>query len=111
MGRCEWCRVGTDGRTSCSDLDNKAQSSLGTGPSQPYYPSHFRRGTIIQLASGQLKRVEELSTEDFIRSADLSRELKMDSSTVVRIEEKNNDIVLLCFSVGNQKVQVRLVCR
>ena len=64
------------------------------------------RGTVIQLASGELKRVEELNTEDFVRSANLSSALKMDSSTVVRLEEKTKDIVLLCFSVGENKVQV-----
>uniref|UniRef100_A0A914W3N7 AXH domain-containing protein n=1 Tax=Plectus sambesii TaxID=2011161 RepID=A0A914W3N7_9BILA len=78
-----------------------------TLPTQPYYPSHFMRGTVIQLASGELKRVEELNTEDFIRSASLSDDLKMDSSTVVRVEEKTKDTsVLLCFSVGEHKVQV-----
>ncbi len=82
---------------------------MGGGPSlptQPYYPSHFMRGTVIQLASGELKRVEDLNTEDFVRSANLSNDLKMDSSTVVKIEEKSKDTVLLCFSVGEHKVQV-----
>lgn len=79
----------------------------GRLPLQPYYPSHFMKGTMIQLANGELKRVEELNTDDFIGSAQASRTLKMDSSTVVKIEEKTKDTVLICFSVGEHKVQVR----
>ena len=85
-------------------------SALHNNPSSsqpsPYYPSHFMRGTIIQLASGELKRVEELAADDFIQSAHASHDLRMDSSTVVRIEQKSADSVLLCFSVGEHKVQV-----
>lgn len=64
------------------------------------------KGTVIQLANGDLKRVEDLNTEDFVRSAHLTSELKIDTSQVVKIEEKSGDIVLLTFSVGGNKVQV-----
>lgn len=100
------------GQVSPSNGNNRTPTgptSGGSGSRQqhtPYYPSHFMRGTVIQLANGELKRVEELIADDFIHSAHLSHELRMDSSTVVRVEEKDADAVLLCFSVGEHKVQV-----
>ena len=76
-------------------------------PPHPHYPPHFMRGSVIQLANGQLKRVEELRTDDFISSADVSADLKIDSSTVVRIEENAaRGTAILGFSVGNQRIQV-----
>jgi hypothetical protein len=97
------------GQMSPSNGNNRPPTGPASGGRQqhtPYYPSHFMRGTVIQLASGELKRVEELIADDFIQSAHLSHELRMDSSTVVRVEEKDADAVLLCFSVGEHKVQV-----
>ena len=76
-------------------------------PPHPHYPPHFMKGSVIQLANGQLKRVEELRTDDFISSADVSADLKIDSSTVVRIEENvPRGTAILGFSVGNQRIQV-----
>ena len=73
------------------------------------YPQHFMRGSIIQLANGELKRVEDLVTDDFVQSADISSDLKIDSSTVVQIEENpSQGTAVLGFLVGEHKVQVRL---
>ena len=83
-----------------------AQTSLPY-PADPHYPAHFMKGSIIQLANGELKRVEELRTDDFISSADVSADLKIDSSTVVRIEENaQRGTAILGFSVGTQRIQV-----
>lgn len=80
----------------------------GYPPSHLHYPAHFMRGSIIQLANGDLKRVEDLRTDDFVSSADVSGDLKIDSSTVVRIEENmERGTALLGFSVGEHRVQVR----
>ena len=67
----------------------------------------------IQLSTGDLKRVESLSTEDFIRSAKSSPEVKIDQSTVTAIEPCNDrGTVIITFSVGKDKVQVRsFVCQ
>ncbi|KAL1764251.1 ataxin-1-like, partial [Sigmodon hispidus] len=35
-----------------------------------YLPSHFMEGAIIQLATGELNRVEDLQTQDFVGSAE-----------------------------------------
>ncbi|KAK2176035.1 hypothetical protein NP493_689g01011 [Ridgeia piscesae] len=83
-----------------------AQTSLPY-PADPHYPAHFMKGSIIQLANGELKRVEELRTDDFISSADVSADLKIDSSTVVRMEENTQrGTAILGFSVGTQRIQV-----
>ncbi|KAG7251217.1 hypothetical protein CRUP_037875, partial [Coryphaenoides rupestris] len=69
-------------------------------------PPFFMRGSIIQLADGELKRVEDLKTEDFIQSAEISSELKIDSSTVERIDNgQTPNAVLIQFAVGELKAQ------
>lgn len=80
-------------------------SSTGVPPSLPPY---FIKGSIIQLADGELKRVEDLKTEDFIQSAEISSELKIDSSTVERIEGSHTspNFAVVQFSVGEHRAQV-----
>ena len=59
---------------------------------------------------GEFKRVEDLRTEDFVTSADISSDLKIDSSTVVKIEEnRERGTALLGFSVGEHRIQVLLL--
>ena len=65
------------------------------------------KGSIIQLANGDLKRIEELRTEDFVGSADISPDLKIDSSQVVHVEERaERGTVILGFTVGEHKLRV-----
>ncbi|XP_013778759.2 ataxin-1-like isoform X1 [Limulus polyphemus] len=88
---------------SCDPTLQQANSST----SRLHYPVYFRKGAIIQLADGQLKQVEKLTTEDFIESASRSADLRIDSSTVVKIEEVvSSGSVILGFCVGNSQVQV-----
>ncbi|NXG62154.1 ATX1L protein, partial [Hemiprocne comata] len=76
-------------------------------PSSSHLPSHFMKGAIIQLATGELKRVEDLQTQDFVRSAEVSGGLKIDSSTVVDIQESQwPGLVTLHFVVGEQQSKV-----
>uniref|UniRef100_A0A3B5N0S3 Ataxin 1a n=1 Tax=Xiphophorus couchianus TaxID=32473 RepID=A0A3B5N0S3_9TELE len=74
----------------------------------PSLPPYFIKGSIIQLADGELKRVEDLKTEDFIQSAEISSELKIDSSTVERIEGSHTspNFAVVQFSVGEHRTQV-----
>lgn len=71
-------------------------------------PPYFIKGSIIQLADGELKRVEDLKTEDFIQSAEISSELKIDSSTVERIEGSHTspNFAVVQFAVGEHRAQV-----
>ncbi|XP_074865320.1 ataxin-1-like isoform X1 [Carettochelys insculpta] len=78
-------------------------------PSTSHLPSHFMKGAIIQLATGELKRVEDLQTQDFVRSAEVSGGLKIDSSTVVDIQESQwPGFVTLHFVVGEQQSKVSI---
>nr|CAB3224712.1 ataxin-1 [Phallusia mammillata] len=71
------------------------------------YPPHFEKGALIQLASGEIKCVQDLSIEDFQRSTDLSPDLKLDSSTVGKISlNQQRTMALLCFVVGEDKLQI-----
>ncbi|XP_069469667.1 ataxin-1 [Ambystoma mexicanum] len=73
----------------------------------PTLPPYFMKGSIIQLANGDLKKVEDLKTEDFILSAEISNELKIDSSTVERIDDSNTPgIAVIQFAVGEHRAQV-----
>ncbi|XP_029912578.1 serine/threonine-protein kinase fray2 [Myripristis murdjan] len=58
-------------------------------PSPPALLPHFTKGSLIELASGRLKRVEELRTEDFLRSADTSPEFHLSTCTVLLIAPSN----------------------
>ncbi|XP_013880367.1 ataxin-1 [Austrofundulus limnaeus] len=85
----------------------QASPSVSSPQSPVALPPFFMRGSIIQLADGELKRVEDLKTEDFIQSAEISSELKIDSSTVERIDSgQSPNAVLIQFSVGELKAQV-----
>ncbi|XP_062846834.1 ataxin-1a [Trichomycterus rosablanca] len=76
-------------------------------PSAPSLPPYFIKGSIIQLADGELKRVEDLKTEDFIQSAEISSELKIDSSTVERIDSSHkSNSAIIQFAVGEHRSQV-----
>ncbi|NWY90370.1 ATX1L protein, partial [Loxia curvirostra] len=88
-------------------LEKELAQCQPTGSSQ--LPSHFMKGAIIQLATGELKRVEELQTQDFVRSAEVSGGLKIDSSTVVDIQESQwPGLVTLHFVVGEQQSKVSI---
>uniref|UniRef100_G3P1S6 Ataxin 1b n=1 Tax=Gasterosteus aculeatus TaxID=69293 RepID=G3P1S6_GASAC len=91
------------------ELDgNQPPPAVAQAPVVPVsLPPFFMRGSIIQLADGELKRVEDLKTEDFIQSAEISSELKIDSSTVERIDSgQTPNAVVIQFSVGELKAQV-----
>ena len=92
--------------SQASSVEHQHQTAAST-PTQPHYPPHFMKGSVIQLANGDLKRVEDLRTEDFVHSADISTDLKIDSSQVVHIEEMpDRGTAILGFSVGPQKIRV-----
>jgi len=72
----------------------------------PHYPAHFTKGSVIQLANGDLKRIEDLSTDDFVRSAEISKDLCIDTSVVQSITpQAERGTVMLEFSVGQRQVQ------
>ncbi|XP_078338919.1 uncharacterized protein LOC111138013 isoform X2 [Crassostrea virginica] len=89
-----------------SSMRQSPSSTQGSG-AHLHYPPHFMKGSIIQLSNGELKRVEDLQTDDFVQSAEISNDLKIDSSTVVKIEfNPDHSTAILGFVVGEHKVQV-----
>lgn len=83
------------------------QSLASPAAVPPALPPYFMKGSIIQLANGELKKVEDLKTEDFIQSAEISNDLKIDSSTVERIEDSHSPgIAVIQFAVGEHRAQV-----
>ncbi|XP_026176181.1 ataxin-1-like [Mastacembelus armatus] len=91
------------------DASPALASSLAAGPA-PCNPSHFMKGAIIQLATGELKRVEDLQTQDFVQSAEVSGGLKIDSSMVVdiRASQQRPGLMSLHFTVGEQQSKVTI---
>ena len=64
-------------------------------------------GAQIELASGDIKCVEDLTVEDFVRSTELSPDLKLDFSTVDNIAFKaEKTMTLVRFVVGNERLEV-----
>ncbi|KAM4592783.1 ataxin-1-like [Odontesthes bonariensis] len=90
-----------------ADVTQALASSLTPAPCNP---SHFMKGAIIQLATGELKRVEDLQTQDFVRSAEVSGGLKIDSSLVmdIRASQQRPGLVSLHFTVGEQQSKVTI---
>ncbi|PNF26152.1 hypothetical protein B7P43_G04465 [Cryptotermes secundus] len=68
--------------------------------------TNFTKGSLIQLASGELRRVEDMRTEDFVSSAEKSPALRLDPSTVVRIQEGSGGTARLTLSYGEHSTQV-----
>lgn len=56
-----------------------------------------------------MKKVEELQTEDFISSAKTNRDVFLDHSTLINIEnQEKSPNVTLTFSVGKDNIEVRV---
>ena len=68
--------------------------------------NNFTKGSLIQLANGELRRVEDMRTEDFVTSAERSPVLRLDPSTVVRIQECAGGTAKLTLSYGEFRTQV-----
>lgn len=75
-------------------------------PPRRRHNANFTRGSLIQLASGELRRVEDMRTEDFVSSAEQSPALRLDPSTVVRIHEGPAGAATLTLSYGEHHTQV-----
>lgn len=69
---------------------------------------NFSKGSLIQLANGHLKRVEDMQAEDFLSSAEKSSTVRIDPSTVVRIQENSakKGVATLKLSYGEQRHEV-----
>ncbi|CAJ0573293.1 unnamed protein product, partial [Mesorhabditis spiculigera] len=73
---------------------------MGRLPQSSYYPTHFMKGTIIELADGRTKKVEDMSSDDFLRCAETSAYLTMETSRVDRVDTLG-PLVRVRFLVGD----------
>lgn len=77
------------------------------GKDHGLFPPHFHKGAQIRLSSGEIKKVEDLSAEDFKKCTEQSKDLKLDSSTVAKIErDMLTNMILLSFLVGQTRLQI-----
>ncbi|XP_060849073.1 uncharacterized protein DDB_G0275275 [Rhopalosiphum padi] len=69
--------------------------------------SNFTKGSLIRLANGNIKKVEDMRTEDFLNSVENSDLHRIDPSTVVRIEPVTDSAVKgnikITLSYGDQR--------
>lgn len=71
-------------------------------------PGSFTKGSLIQLHNGELRKIEDMRTEDFISSAERSPELRLAESTVVKIEEKQHTgNATITLTYNQRRAQVR----
>lgn len=99
--------------TPPSSSSSSSTSSSPHSPAKPLnnntVPMNFVKGCLIQLVNGELKRVEDMRTEDFVLSAERSPELRLADSTVVKIE--GNETVgttVITLSYNQRRTQVKL---
>ena len=98
----------TQERQSIVDPSTTSTPS-STHPPAVVIPPYFKKGSVIQLASGEMKKVEDLETEDFLESAKLCHDLSIDHATVVRLEPvQSTGLFLLSFSVGKGGAEARI---
>ncbi|KAK0423097.1 hypothetical protein QR680_007969 [Steinernema hermaphroditum] len=84
---------------------------LGTINMKPYYPTHFMRGTRIQLETGAVKNVEEMTQMDFHMSGAAAEGLDVELSKVIAIEKASEGSVQtakVTLVAGDTKVRVTI---
>jgi len=85
------------------------QSTKSNNIPSSLYPPHFEKGAHIQLANGEVKKVEDLTIKDFEQSTSLSKDLKLDSSVLIKIEvDSSCKKAFLCYLVGPDEVQITI---
>ena len=95
--------------TSTSKDHQQSSSPSFILPAKVECPRHFEKGTDIQLASGEMKKVEDLDTTDFVESADICHDVSIEHATVVRLEHiQQTGLFLLSFRVGNHTSEVTI---
>lgn len=66
--------------------------------------TNFSKGSLIELANGELKRVEDMRAEDFITSSNKNPSLQLADTTVVKLSAIPDNKVVITFVYNNNKV-------
>ena len=69
--------------------------SLIITPKVEQLNERFMKGSVIQLGNGETKKVEDLQTEDFIKSAAFSSHLSLEHSKLTRLGKIKSTITFL----------------
>lgn len=70
--------------------------------------TNFAKGSLIELANGDYRRVEDLRTDDFVQSAEKSADLELAACTVVKIVAAHHNHVMITFSYDENRSKVRI---
>ena len=77
-------------------------------PKSHYFPP-FTKGSLIMLSAGGLKPIEDLKTADFIESAEVSKQLSLETCKIAKIQDvPNSTITLIGFAVENYEKEVSM---
>lgn len=74
--------------------------------SQNLIKSHFSKGVLIELGNGELKRVEDMRTEDFVQSSNSTPGIELIDSTVLKIVPQDGGSVVVTLSNPKSKTKV-----
>uniref|UniRef100_W5M766 Uncharacterized LOC102691565 n=1 Tax=Lepisosteus oculatus TaxID=7918 RepID=W5M766_LEPOC len=93
-------------RQSSATATSKPSPTSSPAPLSPLVLTHFTKGSLIQLSTGELKNVEDLQTDDFLRSAAVSPEFHLSFCTIQHISPSpSQGCAHLQVLLGDQKVQ------
>ncbi|CAD6184107.1 unnamed protein product [Caenorhabditis auriculariae] len=74
---------------------------MGKMSTATYIPTHFMKGTQVKTTDGLLKKVEEVCTDDFLKSASESSEVAVNASVIREVQKSPcNNSVIITFQVG-----------
>nr|XP_006639619.1 PREDICTED: uncharacterized protein LOC102691565 [Lepisosteus oculatus]XP_015220403.1 PREDICTED: uncharacterized protein LOC102691565 [Lepisosteus oculatus] len=91
---------------SSATATSKPSPTSSPAPLSPLVLTHFTKGSLIQLSTGELKNVEDLQTDDFLRSAAVSPEFHLSFCTIQHISPSpSQGCAHLQVLLGDQKVQ------
>lgn len=96
---------------STSKKEEEDPFEMGSIPITTYYPTHFMRGTQLHVANGDIKKVEDLSSDDFLKCAAESDDVIVNASVVKSIKIHSAGSVTIVFETGIERQQVPLKCQ
>lgn len=100
-----------DPQPSTSKVEDSIPFEMGTIPTSTYYPTHYMRGTQLHIDNGTIKKVEDLSSDDFLKCASESEDVTVNASIVKSISVSKAGSVTIVFEVGADQDQIPLKCQ
>ncbi|UMM13683.1 hypothetical protein L5515_001837 [Caenorhabditis briggsae] len=91
-------------------LEPEIPFEMGSIPISTYYPTHFMCGTQLRMVNGEIKKVENLSSDDFLKCAGEPDGVIVNASTVKSIRF-NAGSVSIVFETGSERLKIPLKCQ